>query len=118
MTLREWGRHLAQLRKARYPNAGEFAAAVNVSKRTVENWETGKHWPGVEHMAQIVRVLGPDADPGSVAQLSRIEAKIDKLLSSAQLNDLAGRISESVVRELEVRRRLSDSGKDAGEQAS
>lgn len=100
MTLRDgkqeriaWGRKLAKLRKAKgYSNAPALAAEVGVSKRTVEHWEGGQHWPEAPHLAQLVRVLGPEVDPGSLIQLGRIEAKLDEIQSAVNL--LGGRMDD------------------------
>jgi predicted transcriptional regulator len=104
MDLRDWGALLRRMRKQKFSNAGDFATAVGVSKRTVENWEAGNHWPEAPHMAQLVRVLGPEIDPGAVGQLNRIEAKLDEMQSAFD------RVSAGLI---DLTRRLGSVGRDA-----
>ncbi|MCM1289618.1 MAG: helix-turn-helix domain-containing protein [Corallococcus sp.] len=48
---------LKELRERKFANLSEFAAAMDTSKATVCQWETGKRVPNVKQIVRLERVL-------------------------------------------------------------
>ena len=86
--------NIRQAREAKDLGRGEVADKVGVSPRTVERWEEAESKPHpatLRKLAELFEVdtsdLKPDTPP-EAETLERIEAKLDRLLTSAGLSTL------------------------------
>ena len=70
--MKEFGRWLAEQRKARFWSQSVLAEKLDVSQNSVSRWETGEAFPSQSHLQKIAELFG--VTPDDILRIARQES--------------------------------------------